>query len=271
MKCAELRAMAESYLAGELPVDTSHEIITHLDRCEECRTELDARIALRQTLRRAFLSSETLAPTGEFTERVRASLGTEAAAGRRWFGHVTPWIAIAASVAFALIVGWQVLPLNHQPEASEALAALAAHAAGDHRHCALDHSLEELPISLDEAARRYNPAYATLREVVSQSGPVRGGTAEILAAHWCVFRGRSFAHVVVRHRGHVASILLTPVDQTPTAVASVAQCPSSAGFRVACFDVRGHAGFVVSDLTDSENLDLARVVAPVLQSYFARG
>ncbi|MBA2259695.1 MAG: zf-HC2 domain-containing protein [Acidobacteria bacterium] len=271
MKCAELRAMAESYLAGELPVDTSHEIITHLDRCEECRTELDARIALRQTLRRAFLSSETLAPTGEFTERVRASLGTEAAAGRRWFGHVTPWIAIAASVAFVLTVSWQVLRSTHQPEASSALAALAAHAAGDHRHCALDHSLEELPISLDEAARRYNPAYATLREVVSQSGPVRGGTIEILGAHWCVFDGRSFAHVVVRHRGRVASILLTPIGQTPAALTSAAQCPSSEGFRVACFDARGHAGFVVSDLTDSENLDLARVVAPVLQSYFARG
>jgi len=80
-------------------------------------------------------------------------------------------------------------------------------------------------------------------------------------------RAESFAHVVVRHRGHVASILLTPVDQAPATHAQAAPCPSSEGFQVACFDARGHAGFVVSDLTDAENLELARDLAPVLQTY----
>lgn len=101
-------------------------------------------------------------------------------------------MAIAASIAFALVVGWQVLPLDREPVASKALAALAGHAAGDHRDCALHPALEEPPISLEEAARRYSPIYAPLRDVIAQSGPVRDGTAEILGAHWCVFKGRSF-------------------------------------------------------------------------------
>ncbi len=270
MKCAELRAMAESYLAGELPVDTNHEVITHLERCADCRGELNARIQLRLTLRRAFLQSEALAPGADFTERVRASLRADAGSRRRWIRGLSPWMAVAAGVALLLILGWQLWNVSRQPAISSWAAALGAHAVGDHRDCALHHALDELPISLDEAGRRYNPAYAAIRDVIAGSLPVREGAVEILGAHWCVFRGRPFVHVIVQHRGHTASILLTPVDQAPPSLASAEACPPSEGFRVACFGVRGHAGFVVSDLADRENLELAREFAPVLQAHLAQ-
>ena len=127
-------------------------------------------------------------------------------------------------------------------------------------------ALEEPPISLEEAARRYSPIYAPLRDVIAQSGPVETARPKSLERIGAYSRAESFAHVVVRHRGHVASILLTPVDQAPATHAQAAPCPSSEGFLVACFDARGHAGFVVSDLTDAENLELARDLAPVLQT-----
>jgi hypothetical protein len=270
MKCADARAMAESYLAGELPVDTNHDVISHLERCADCRAELDARQALRTTLRRAVLESQALAPAAAFVERVRSRLLRDDAPRRRAFGVPAFWLAIAASVAVVAALGWQ-LRGDRAASALSALAALAAEAAGDHQACALHHALDEPPIPLDEAAQRYNPAYADLVDVVSRTAPVRGGAVDILGAHWCVFRGRAFAHVIVRHRGQVVSILLTPIDAVPSTPTPASACPASDSFQVACFDARGHAGFVVSDLTAGENLALARDLAPMLQAHLGQG
>src|ERR671913_1513565 len=104
MKCSEVRAMAESYLAGELPVDTSHDIVLHLERCAACRAELDARLALRRMLRQAFQTSERVAPSPEFTSRLVESLNTTKRT-EPWAGRVAPWTGIAAALLL-LILGW---------------------------------------------------------------------------------------------------------------------------------------------------------------------
>ncbi len=269
MKCAELRGMAESYQAGELPVDTNHQIIAHLEGCEDCRVELESRAALRATLRLAFARSSELAPSDQFVARVRATIASQGAVARPAFGMSSrSWLAMAAGLALVATLGWQ---LGWGPSTTPAIVALAAHAAGDHRNCALNHALDEAPISLDEAARQYGAAYASLRQVVAETSTVQTGDTEIIAAHWCVFDGQRFAHVIVRQHNRVASILLTPVDQArPRRTTEVVSCPATDGFQVACFDAPGHAGFVVSDLTAAQNLDLARSVAPALQAYFAR-
>ena len=176
-------------------------------------------------------------------------------------------MAIAASIAFALVVGWQVLPLDREPVASKARAALAGHAAG---------TTGTVPCTLRSRSprslwRRQPGAIArtTRHCATSLLSRVRFETErpKSLERIGAYSRAESFAHVVVRHRATVASILLTPVDQAPATHAQAAPCPSSEGFQVACFDARGHAGFVVSDLTDAENLELARDLAPVLQTY----
>ena len=269
MKCADLRVMAESYQAGELPVDTNHEVIAHLEGCAGCRGELEARAALRLTLRQAFEQASWLAPDARFVAKVRTSLLTARGDVRRGVGK-TSWLAMAAGFVLVAALGWQFARIERQPVASAALSALAAHAAGDHRYCALEHALDEPIITLEEAARRYNPAYASLRDVVAQSAPVREGDMEILGAHWCVFRGQQFGHVIAKHGGRVVSILVTPTGQTSAAGSQVAACRSVDGLQVVCFDARGHGVFVVSDLAEGEILQLARSLAPVLQAYLAR-
>ncbi|HXG57294.1 MAG TPA: zf-HC2 domain-containing protein [Vicinamibacterales bacterium] len=269
MTCAEFRDMAESYQAGELPMDTNHEVLAHLERCADCRRELDARVTLRQTLRQAFEHAPTLAPEPRFVASVRATLEDHGAAGRG-FGVSTSWLALAAGVVLVVALGWQYGRIDRPPVASATLSALGVHAAGDHRYCALEHALDEPVITLDEAARRYNPIYASLREVVAQSAAVREGGVDILGAHWCVFKGRQFGHVIARHSGRVVSILVTPTGQASSAGSPAATCEASAGLQVACFDAPGHGVFVVSDLGGGELIEFARSLAPSLQAYFAR-
>ena len=132
-------------------------------------------------------------------------------------------------------------------------------AAGDHQNCAVKFSLAEQPIPLDEAARRYDPAYATLATMALPSG------VAALARHSCVFEGRRFGHVVFRHADHVVSLLVTAGDGDASAAPTLV--PTGGSLRVAAFDVGTHAVFVVSDLPEHDTLAVAQSLAePVRQA-----
>lgn len=147
-------------------------------------------------------------------------------------------LAVAASLALVGLLGWQLASTN-----TSSLRTLVAHAVGDHRNCALEHSLEEPPISLDDAARQYDSRYAALRETVAQAPPVRRGEVEVIAAHWCVFEGTHFAHVVVRRGNHVASILLAPMSASRDVQGNDgAACPPAEGVWCGVFRDPGARG-----------------------------
>jgi hypothetical protein len=172
-------------------------------------------------------------------------------------------IAVMGMAALALWMG--------RAPSTSAWARLAASAAGDHRYCALQHALDEAPISLEEAAQRYDPRYRRIRELVEASIPVRDGDVEVLGAHACVFQGRRFAHVVVRRRNHVVSVLVTETGQRArTATPSpVIACGPADGFQVACSSAGGYSLFVVSDMTGGEHLELARGLSASVQEFLA--
>ena len=68
--CAKVRRRMDSYLAGELSVDLSHEILEHLERDPACRAELQARENLRDAVRR--IAAATPEPRDGFEAEVRA-------------------------------------------------------------------------------------------------------------------------------------------------------------------------------------------------------
>jgi hypothetical protein len=150
------------------------------------------------------------------------------------------WAAAAAAVA---LLGGGLFARDTVRRSR--LATLAAGAAGDHQNCAIKFNLAERPISLEEAARRYDPAYASLSTLDPLVG-LGGGPADILDRHSCVFEGRRFAHVVFRYKDRIVSLLVTngPVvsSETPALArkrvlvfsftlltAAIAAAPASAG------------------------------------------
>ena len=270
MTCADRSIALDSHLDGELSGDGLRDLGEHLEQCDACRTELEARRALRQTLRGAFLRSPSLAPSEAFLGTARATLLAEKGSRPRWAG-VADWLGIAA--AFLLVAGlaWLVDGVPRTQSLSVAMSGISAHAAGDHRNCALHFALEEKPVSLDDAARLYEPIYRGLREAVATSAPIVEGQIQLVEAHACVFRGRRFAHIVLRRGRRVVSLLVTPIRQDDLAgkLADVSACPTSGDLKVACTTSGGYAVFVVSDMPDAENLALARLLAPAVRAHLA--
>ena len=304
MQCRDFREVADSYLSDELLVETNHDVIAHLETCADCRREFAARRELRTIVRSSFAKAEELQIPHEFASRLHSELRATATSGAMSLSSLPRAWMIAAGVMVAVTFGaiavWQrqqaqtnsqmserrqpqntaVKPSDVQPRSSDVavdanaiLTRISELAAGDHRDCAIGHRLPDKPIPLEEAARKYDRAYLDLTTAVMSHRDDFNEPIELVMAHACVFRGHWFGHIVVRHRGHLVSLLLTRLEDSSglathkeelarDSAAQVIACSTAGGFQISCFRTAQHGVFVVSDLEEGENLAFARRLAP---------
>ena len=250
MECRDVRELAESFLSEQLLVETTHDILRHLSQCPSCRAEIDSRRRLRTALRGAFERSPELRATPEFLasvgRQVREHHSSRSVRMSPW--SFRPMMALAASLLLvsAVTLGGR-----------EWLGTSLLHAVlGDHQNCAIRFRLNEKPISLEEAAQRFEPAYRSLVAVAPSPARLSNGDLTVLERHSCVYDGRRFAHIVLRYRGTLVSVLVTP-DR-------LARVPSELavdGTRVSSFRAGRFAAFVVSSASDRETREIAAAVA----------
>ena len=270
LQCRDAREAADSFVAGELSAESSRALTHHLESCPTCRVEVDARRALREQLRGAFLADRTLAPrtewAAELAGRLQSGTTRPATVGGWWPGGLAlaAPLLLGASVAIFFGAGWR---------GAAALAELARMAAGDHRNCAIKFALAERPIPLADAASRYDAIYRAFESTPANSFTARGGTVEVINRHSCVYNGRRFAHVVMRYQGQVVSLLVTT---EPTGLFS--RLPGASGLDldsplasvgddvVRTGRAGGHAVFFVGDAGSQAVRDVADALSPAVYS-----
>ncbi|HEU4477279.1 MAG TPA: zf-HC2 domain-containing protein [Pyrinomonadaceae bacterium] len=292
MKCHDFREKADSYLSDELLVETNHDVITHLESCADCRRELAARRELRGKLRQGFHRAPELQISEEFANRLNAQL-RESALRRPRPSFVTraSYIAVAAALIIVAALGFRAVQqrwrsqnsqvigggvnpkdapnLEHKDGGSALLlsAELAESMVGDHRNCALSHRLDEKPINLDEAGRKFDRAYIKLVNAVMAEG-ILPADVQLVKGHSCVFKGQRFGHIILKYDGKVVSVLVTSVEaQGGRALTGMQETIASmqvSGFQLAYFKTKQHAVSVVSSLGAKENLLIARALEPSL-------
>jgi anti-sigma factor RsiW len=157
MQCRDVRELLDAYLGDQLLVETTNDVVRHLETCPACRGELEGRRALRDRLQSAFVGAVDLAPTPEFLKSIDARLRIEASSLMTRRSWLRSWGAAAAAIVTAISGGLFARSAARRSR----LAQLARNAAGDHQNCAIKFNLSERPISLEEAARRYDPAFAS--------------------------------------------------------------------------------------------------------------
>jgi anti-sigma factor RsiW len=259
MQCREVRELLDAFLGDQLLVETTNDVVRHVEICPACRTELEGRRALRMRLQAAFASSIELAPRSEFLNGIEAQLRTEATSRLTRRSWLRSWGAAAAALVTAITGGLFARSALHRSR----LAVLARNAAGDHQNCAIKFNLSERPLSLEEAAQRYDPAFASFTTLTAPPG-LPNGAVDLLERHSCVYEGRRFAHVVFRYGGHIASLLVT--SGTESIGASPEILPTDGPLQVASFSTSRHVVFVVSDLSAQDTSRFAQaLVGPVSQ------
>jgi anti-sigma factor RsiW len=272
MQCDDFREIADSYLSDELLVETNHDVIRHLESCAECRSELAARRNLRHEVKTKFNQATDLQIPDGFSDSLRARL-REQALHRP--GVIVPRIAYAGIAAGLLIaIGLGLLGVLRWRSGQRELAAWASltnSATGDHRECALEHKLRGTILSLADAGRTYDPAYAAVADEALLKASLPAG-AQLIDAHSCAFEGRRFAHLVVKYHDQVVSIVIARSEgsranaKAPVAMPGDIVTPfKSDTYQIAAFKSAGHAVFVISSLNETDNLTIARSVSPFLE------
>ncbi|HKQ79720.1 MAG TPA: hypothetical protein VJ810_38860 [Blastocatellia bacterium] len=296
MDCQNFKELLDSYLCGELAVETNHTMLCHAERCCSCRGEMAARRSLRASLRRV-CSKEML--SDQAMEKLRASLraecgsdlvpaGTGGATGRRnRFARLFKmrFLATAANAAaLALFIGaaWGLYILwrggaNHQRLSSEQIkalelsASLVAESAGDHRFCAPYFVNATGPAEMPDSVREYDLACVRLDKIAA------AGADELLlrSAHICDFKDRKFAHLVYTRGASLVSLLVTVRDCRALKSGAVppfsgpalgAQQFTHDHLALGAYQTSKRIVLVVSDLPENENAALAeKLVRPVVE------
>ena len=185
----------DSYLGGELLVETNHEVLHHLENCPACRSELAARRSLLAQMRTAVKNAPEAQINHAFAVKLRNDLRQTALRPgileRLKIGSLTKFPIFAAAAAMCLLVGilfgaavllrqtpistseTAVVPQNTNeifPETGTqdrlngndnvkilqaARREMTQSAIGDHKNCALHYRLKQEPITLTEAAEKY--------------------------------------------------------------------------------------------------------------------
>jgi anti-sigma factor RsiW len=271
MECREVRDLADAFIGEELLVETTQEILRHLDSCPACRSEIDARRALRAQLKSAFLKSSALAPRPDWLEALGQPPGPAEAPASR-VQRVPAWLALAAALVLAagtalfLVPGWR---------GSSALIALARTAVGDHRNCAVRFNLTEQPIPLAQAASTYDATYRVLETAPANTIATKDGDITVVERHSCLFEGRRFAHVVMRYHGELVSLLMIneaggPLTRLPALHAPGGDpLPATDGYNIIYSRSAGHALFFVTEGSAAALHDVADAVTPDLRRQLA--
>ena len=211
-------------------------------------------------LRHAIDRSPDLAPSPEFMTALRQNLEAQALVPRRQSRMRTlRWLGIAASLVLIVVAG-----VAYRVYVRSGLD-LARAAVGDHRNCALKFNLAEKPITLEQAAQKYNPAFRVVEHLPADDIPTSVGVAHVLERHSCLYEGRRFAHVVLKYQGAVLSLMMTSAEGAAAAPGSVD------GMNVTAFRAGTQVVFLAGDvsmtdlvaLVDSISGPLARALATV--------
>ncbi|HEX5217707.1 MAG TPA: zf-HC2 domain-containing protein [Vicinamibacterales bacterium] len=261
MQCADVREFADSFLSGELQTETIHQMLRHLETCPWCRAEIAARRALRAQLKGAFDRDQDLQVEPAFLAAMRARL--HAGAARPAVPRTSRFGGWRSLAAAALIVATLSGALRWR--SWSASVELAAAAVGDHRNCAVHFRLAERPITLEDAALRYDPSFRAFAHEPPAEIPTTVGPARVLERHVCLYAGHRFAHIVFEYRGRRVSLVATPVGRSLGQLLSwrTASPVATRADDLAVVSLRAgrHAVFFAGDVSDAEMKALANAVA----------
>jgi len=270
-QCERIRRHLDAYLSNELLVETTSDVLRHLESCESCSGELEARTRVRDALGRA---ARNQIPSEELRlaiqRRLRATRPGILGGSQRLAWAVA--FAGLAVVVLAVIATQQWIKVLRGRQVVTGVLALGV---SDHLQCAIKgHNYPDIPNPPEVLRKKLGPQYAGVLEAVRQN--LTG--FEILEAHICSVQGspRKYVHFIARGHGTILSVILTKSDgaQLPNGIMLRSGTSGSVnlyeahleGMNVAGFESKGYLGFVVSDLNRDTTIQIANELAPPLNA-----
>ena len=236
LDCQHVHEVMDSYLSEELSVETNHRVLRHLAECPDCSGELKRRQRLRALL------SETLDVAVD-ADRVRARITHAMDREQRSWKRVARLGGVAATLIVAVAVAyWAGRRVD---------AAAYDDSAEDHIACALAYP-ESAAYDPERAAQNLVSPFEHIVDAVGRSH----GIYQVIDAHMCPYKGRNYAHVVIRGDRQTLSLFAERAERgalpaTPTTVLAGdtldVHATTRLGYRIAAVATREHRLFLISE------------------------
>lgn len=223
-ECRSVRELMDSYISGELTVESNHDLLRHLERCDACRSEL----ARREQVRALLIGSFGDAPDAAGLEaRIAEAIDREQPMWKR----VMRYGGIAAAIA--IVIGaalWFSRPVD---------AAAYVDSVDNHIACALT-----FPPDAAYDARRAEQSLAAPYNDIINATPHKSGDYDLIDAHMCPYNGRDYAHLVYQRDGHRVSVF---AETAARGRLPGSHQPERKGFVSTGASTGGHQVFVVAE------------------------
>jgi anti-sigma factor RsiW len=238
------------YLDGELDAARAADFERHVVSCAECVLALEAQEKLRTSIQTAGLYERAPAT---LRQKMRREFGEPA-------GSVPPkysrsgtwgWLATAAALLLATLVGWQMLSglrLSGGQHAALVTAIVDAHL----RSLQPGH-LMDVPSSDQHTVKPWFDGKLDfappVRDFAAQGFPLQGGRLDVI-------RGRSVAVLVYGRRKHVINVFVWPTGEKDLAP----QSGSQLGYQWIDWRKSGMELCAVSDVSAGDLSELQRLL-----------
>ncbi len=249
MNCRDFREIADTYLCDELLVETNHEVFRHLEHCADCRKEMGVRREIRTKLRSAIVNAEESTISPIFANKLSINLRDQEKRKSwfdvRFFAPLFASLLIAASIGFVWFTNG-----NSNSESLRSQRQLALQALNRHEDCTKQHLNE-----WQETKERVSAEKASFVKSLATD------ETKILDEHDCEFEGKLFTHYVLQRGEKVISVLKTEsASQIASNIKDAGSiiCEKQNGLQVASFQNSKDSIFVVSEMSEAENLNIAR-------------
>ncbi len=131
--------------------------------------------------------------------------------------------------------------------------------------------------TLEAMSRKLGPEYIGLVSLAKERVP---SEFDVVVAHQCTFNGRRFIHLILKNQETVLSLAITrkegevfPLNGLRAAM-NVSDVPlyksRIQNMEVAGFETRDYLAFVVSDLREKENSQIASSLAPAVRDFLSK-
>jgi hypothetical protein len=282
MDCRKFRDVLDSYMCGELMVETNHEILRHAEHCPACREEMAARRNLREALRR---SGARVRLSEEAKERLRQRLREDAGCSpKAWSANgsllhriFSTRLPLALAASALLVVGYLYFWSHSSPQvqAAELSETLMQEATDEHNVCTFHYKDSPEPKAMEPDAVEHNPIFTGLDQVAKRHA--RG--MKLRLAHFCNLVGRNFVHLGFIKGDEMVSLLITERDAkamkngvapTDDGLRAGLQSALRGKYRVAAYQTSKHVVLVVSEFSDAQTKELAESLAALVSEHLRR-
>lgn len=148
---------------------------------------------------------------------------------------------------------------------AKGLTQISLLAVGNHKDCALEKMQKWEQMSTQDYAEK-----AVYTEKIAKPLQAKfDGNIEMMHAHDCFYQGKQFTHIILRKDSQIVSVFVDKTDTLPdTDDSTTAKIifEKENGLQVASFQKNNRAIFIISDMSETENLSIARTVSDTFRA-----